>query len=106
MISDYDIIESWTNGTGILWLISSKRPFLPDWSGGVLKLYSRQLELNRLKAGVHGYGLRSMVSSPPFIVLTLAERRESIRCVMRDVFYNGQELLHEHNDPQRICGSD
>lgn len=62
-------------------------------------LYSRQLGLNRLKAEVRGCGLRSMVSSPPFTVLTLTERQESIKRVMPDVFYKGQELLHEHNDP-------
>ena len=71
-----------------------------------MKLYSRQLELNQLKAEVRGCGLRSMVSSPPFTVLILTERQESIKCVMPDVFYNGQELHHEHDDPQRICGSD
>ena len=57
------------------------------------------MELNRLKAEVHGCGLRLMVSSPPFTVLTLTKRQESIKCVMRDISYNGQELPHEHNDP-------
>ncbi len=52
-----------------------------------------------MKAEVRGCGLRSMVSSLLFTVLTLTERQESIKCVMPDVFYNGQELLHEHDDP-------